>query len=151
MHTSFRLALIAAAALSLGAIGAQAADSSLKLDDFLAACTQDPDLVEEFQGQAKATPPVFCECVGGKLKENKASQADVDMLSKMHRDDISDEDVESFPTLEGLMIANENYEDACRQSFGITVEPDLEMAPDSQEGLPLEEEEMPDEEGAPPE
>ncbi|MGI8724618.1 MAG: hypothetical protein ACR2J1_04525 [Methyloceanibacter sp.] len=151
MQTSFRLALITAAALSLGTAGAQAADMSVKLDGFMTACTQDPDLIEEFHGQAKATPLAFCECVSGKLKENKATQADVDMLSKMHKDDIRDEDVESFPTLEDLMMANEDYEDACRQSFGITVEPDVEMAPDGEEGLPLEEQEAPDEEGATPE
>lgn len=151
MQTSFRLALITAAALLLGAAGAPAADTPVKLDGFMAACTQDPDLIEEFHGQAKATPQAFCECVSGKLKENKATQADVDMLSKMHKDDIQDEDVESFPTLEDLMMANEDYEDACRQSFGITVEPDVEMTPDGEEGLPLEEQEAPDEEGATPE
>lgn len=150
MQTSFRIALVAAAVLSLSAAGAQAADTPVKLDGFMAACTPDPDLIEELHGQKKATPQAFCECVSGKLKENKATQADVDMLSKMHKDDISDEDVENFPTLEDLMMANEDYEDACRQSFGITVEPDAETAPGG-EGIPLEELEAPDEEGATPE
>lgn len=152
MKTSIRLALFTAAALLLGTGGARAADT-VNFDGFLAACTQDPDLIEEFQGQPKATPPAFCECLSGKLKENKASQADVDMLTKMHKDDITDEDVESFPTLEDLMIANEDYEDACRQSFGIVLEPEDEMVPEGEDGLPLEDEDaMPEEdEGMPPE
>ena len=41
-----------------------------------------------------------------------SSQADVDMLTKMHKDEISDDDAENYPTLEDLMNANEGYEDA---------------------------------------
>ena len=36
------------------------------------------------------------------------------MLTKMHKDDISDADAENYPTLEDLMNANEGYEDACK-------------------------------------
>lgn len=132
--------LIAAAATFSG--DARATD--VKLDSYMAACTTDPDLVEEFKGDPEVTPQVFCECVSGKLKETDATQADIDMLVKMHKDAITDADVEGFPTLEDLMIANEDYEDSCRQRLGIVVETDENMMPEDDEGM------MPEDEAPPP-
>ena len=133
--------LVVTAAISAGD-NARAADA--KLDNYMAACTTDPDLVEEFQGDPNVTPQVFCECVSGKLKEANATQADIDMLTKMHKDAITDADVEGFPTLEDLMIANEDYEDSCRQRLGIVVETDEDMLPEDGEGMmPEDEEEAP--------
>ena len=129
------------AAAIVGGDNARAAD--IKLDNYMAACVADPDLVEEFQGDPKVTPQVFCECVSGKLKEASATQADIDMLTKMHKDAITDEDVEGFPTLEDLMIANEDYEDSCRQRLGIIVETDEDMMPEDDEGMMPEDEAPP--------
>ena len=64
----------------------------------------------------KVTPKAYCECVAGELDKNKLTQKDVDMLTKMHKDEISDDDAEDYPTLEDLMNANEGYEDACRRA-----------------------------------
>jgi len=135
-------AVLTMAAVTFVGHDANAAD--VKLDTYMAACTADPDLVEEFQGDPKVTPQVFCECVSGKLKEANATQADIDMLTKMHKDAITDADVEGFPTLEDLMIANEDYEDSCRQRLGIIVETDEDMLPEDNEGM------MPENEAPPP-
>ena len=131
--------LIVAAATFGGDVRA----TDVKLDSYMAACTTDPDLVEEFEGDPKVTPQVFCECVSGKLKETDATQADIDMLVKMHKDAITDADVEGFPTLEDLMIANEDYEDSCRQRLGIVVETDENMMPEDDEGMMPEDEAPP--------
>lgn len=135
-------AVFVMAAAIFGGDKASAAD--VKLDNYMAACTTDPDLVEEFKGDPKVTPQVFCECVSGKLKETDATQADIDMLVKMHKDAITDADVEGFPTLEDLMIANEDYEDSCRQRLGIVVETDEDVMPEDAEGM------MPEDEVPPP-
>ena len=111
--------------------------------DFVAACSADENVTDEpgFE-DGKVTPKAFCECVAGKLDENKASQKDVDMLTKMHKDEISDADAEGYPTLDDLMNANEGYEDACRTSLGLP-------AADDEEEPPMEEDTVPDD-GAPP-
>ena len=142
--------LVVTAAISAGD-NARAADA--KLDNYMAACTTDPDLVEEFQGDPKVTPQVFCECVSGKLKEANATQADIDMLTKMHKDDISDEDAENYPTLEDLMNANEGYEDSCKTSLGLPadVEDDFEEMPMEEDMVPQEEEAPAKDDGSPPE
>ena len=90
--------------------------------DFVTACTEDPTVTEDpgFEG-GNATPKAFCECVADELVENKSTQADVDMLTKLHNEEISDSDAENF-RLRSLMVANEGYEDACRQSLGLSTD-----------------------------
>ena len=69
------------------------------------------------------------------------------MLVKMHRDEITDEDAESFTTLEDLMQANEAMEDECKQSLGMPV---FEDNGDEEEDAPIDDNDaMP--EDAPPE
>lgn len=149
MNTSLMRAAVLGAFAALGlAAGAVAAD---KLDTaaFVTACTDDPTVTEDpgFEG-GSATPKAFCDCVAGKLVENKSSQADVDMLTKLHNEEISDSDAETHPNFENLLVANEGYEDACRQSLGLATDygSDIEEVP---------EEEMPEGEApegeAPPE
>jgi hypothetical protein len=136
---STRLAALSAfAVLCLAASSAQA--ENLKTDDFIAACVKDPVITEDpgFE-DAKVTPQTFCECVAGQLQENNAAQTDVDMLVKMHNEDITDADAASFPKLDDLLVANEGYEDACRQKLGLSFEND-----DDLEEFP-EEEEIPEE------
>jgi hypothetical protein len=46
------------------------------------------------------------------------TQAEVDILAKMHKD-VTDEDAASFPQLEDLLVKNEGFEDACKASLGM--------------------------------
>ena len=64
------------------------------------------------------------------------------MLTKMHNEEISDEDVAGYPTLEDLLNANEGYEDSCRKSLGLPEDSgtDQEEEPDDQNGTPDDEE-----------
>src|SRR5688572_2156256 len=112
-----RAAVLGAFAVLGLAAGAMAADK-LKTAPFVTSCTEDPTVTEDpgFES-GTVTPKAFCECVAGKLTENKASQADVDMLTKLHNEEISDSDAETHPNFEALLVANEGYEDACRQSL----------------------------------
>jgi hypothetical protein len=71
----------------------------------------------------------------------------------MHKEEISDADVESYPTLEDLLNANEGYEDTCRTSLGLPIDEgtDVEEEP-IDEGEMLEDEEAPaEDDGSPPE
>jgi hypothetical protein len=115
---------------------------------FLDACAADQNVTDSPGfADGKVTPKAFCECVAGKFEENKLTQKDVDMLTKMHKDEITDADAEAFPTLEDLLTANEGYEDACKKSLGLPAD-----AGDDE--VPMEEDTVPDEgspdEGTPP-
>jgi hypothetical protein len=144
------LALGSFAALCLSGVEADAAE--VNTADFTAACSTDVSVAEDpgFD-DGKVTPKAFCECVAAELVSNKLTQKDVDMLLKMHKEEISDEDVENFPTLEDLLNANEGYEDACRQKLGLPVASGTDMEEEMEgEGMP-EGEEVPAEEEAPAE
>jgi hypothetical protein len=141
-------ALLLAGASQIEAKPAAAA-GKLNTADFVAACSTDQNVTDEpgFE-DGKVTPKAFCECVAGKLEENKASPKDLEMLTKMHKDAISDADAEGYPTLDDLMNANEGYEDDCRTKLGLP-------AADDEEEPPMEEDTVPDDgaapdEGAPP-
>jgi len=116
--------------------------AELRTEDFLAACISDPVVTDEpgLAEGSKVTPQIYCECVAGKLGDQKLSQADVDMLTKLHKDEITDEDAESYPTLEDLMTANEAVEDDCKASLG------MPASTDDDEGPPLDEEDIPEDE-----
>jgi hypothetical protein len=139
-------ACIFAGLVALANSPAQAApaEGALNTADFLAACVADPVVTDEpgFAEGSKVTPQIYCECVAGKFAANKLSQSDVDMLTKMHKDEITDEDAESYPTLEELMQANEGYEDDCKESLGMPAAEDN----DEEEGPPMNEEEVPQDE-----
>jgi hypothetical protein len=145
-------ALGAFAALCLGAAASQAA--ALNTADFIAACSADVSVTDDPAfDDGKVTPKTFCECVAGEFEKGGLGQQDVDMLTKMHKEEITDEDVETFPTLEDLLNTNEDFEDSCRQSLGLPTDfgPDFEDEDDMEmEGMP-EEEEFPDDDGSPPE
>jgi hypothetical protein len=141
------VALGSFAAVCLSAAGAGAAE--LNTAGFVAACSTDISITEDpaFE-DGKVAPKAFCECVAGELVKNKVSQADVDMLTKMHKEEISDDDVENFPTLEDLMNANEDFEDNCRQSLGLPSGfADFDDEEMDDEGMMLDEED----DGSPPE
>ncbi|MGV1013767.1 MAG: hypothetical protein ACOYB4_02220 [Methyloceanibacter sp.] len=142
------VALSAFAALCLGATEIEAAN--VNTADFLAACIKDPVIAEDPSFEAaKVTPEAYCQCVVGQLNENNVSQADVDMLTKMHNEDISDADADAFPNLDGLLVANEGYEDACRQSLGVSFDDsDMEEFPEDAD-TPPDEEPSEDEETTP--
>jgi hypothetical protein len=118
--------------------GAQAAPAAgaLNTANFVAACVGDPVVTDEpgLAEGSKVTPQIYCDCIAGKLAEKKLSQSDVDMLTKLHKDEITDEDAESYPTLEDLMQANEGLEDACREKLGMPAADD-----NDEEGPPMEE------------
>ena len=134
------IALGAFAVLCLG--GAKVEAAKLNAADFIAACSEDPSVTDDpgFD-DSKVTPKAYCECVAAELEKNNLSQNDVDMLTKMHNEEISDADVESYPTLEDLMNANESYEDSCRKSLGLPTDigTDIEELPE-EEFLPEDEE-----------
>jgi hypothetical protein len=139
-----RTAALGAFTLLLGGAGEMqieiaAAAEKLNTDGFIAACAADDNVTQEpgFE-DGKVTPKAFCECVAAKLEENKATQKDVDMLTKMHKDEITDQDAESYPTLDDLMNANEGYEDSCRTKLGLPAiddeEPPMEEDDDGGQG-----------------
>jgi hypothetical protein len=115
---------------------------ALNTDTFLAACIADPVVTDDpgFAAGGKATPQSYCECIAGKFKEKKLSQADVDMMTKMHKDEITDEDAASYATLEDLMANNEGIEDVCKESLG------MPTSDDDEEGPPVNEEDIPQDE-----
>jgi hypothetical protein len=76
--------------------------------------------------------------VAGKYQEGKLSQKDVDMLTKMHKDAITDEDSATYPTLEDLLSANERTEDACKKTLGLPVNTDGDDQPGDEE-MPADE------------
>jgi hypothetical protein len=157
------IALGAFAGLCLGAGSAEAA--KLGTDDFIAACSEDPSVTDDPSfDDGKVTPKAYCECVAAELEKNNLGQKDVDMLTKMHNEEISDADVESYPTLEDLMNANESFEDKCRTALGLPsdIGTDIEEIPEEefleQEGedapageAPTEEEAPAEDDGSPPE
>jgi hypothetical protein len=137
--------VVSAGLLVLAAGAASAAPEAagaLNTDAFLAACVADPVVIDEpgFADGAKATPQSYCTCIAGKFKEQKLSQPDVDMMTKMHKDEITDEDAASYATLEDLMATNENIEDDCKESLG------MPSADDDEEGPPTNEEDIPQDE-----
>jgi hypothetical protein len=128
--------------LLAGGAAREALAAALETEAFIAACISDPVVTDEpgLAEGSKVTPQIYCECVAGKLGDQKLSQADVDMLTKLHKDEITDEDAESYPTLEGLMGANEAVEDGCKASLG------MPASTDDEEGPPLDEEDIPEDE-----
>ena len=80
----------------------------------------------------------------GRARQSKLTQKDVDMLTKMHNEEISDADVEAYPTLEDLLNANEGYEDSCRKSLGLPADEGTDV-----EEAPMEEDTVPDDGGGP--
>jgi hypothetical protein len=144
-------ALGAFAAFCLGAAGSQAA--ALNTADFIAACSSDVSVTDDpgFD-DGKVTPKSYCECVAGEFEKNKLSQQDVDMLTKMHKEEITDEDVENYPTLEDLMNANEGFEDSCRERLGIQSDTGTDMEEEEEmEGMPDDEDFPAEDDGSPPE
>jgi len=117
----------------------QAPAAKLNTEAFLAACVVDPVVTDEpgLEAGGKVTPQIYCDCIAGKFPEKKLSQADIDMLTKMHKDQITDEDAQSYPTLEDLMATNEGVEDACKASLG------MPASTDDEEGPPPDEEDIP--------
>ena len=137
------IALGTFAVLVLGAAKVEAA--SVNTADFIAACTADPSITDDSAfDDGKVTPKAYCECIAGELGKNNLTQKDVDMLTKMHNEEISDEDVAGYPTLEDLLNANESYEDSCRKSLGLPAGGDTDMQEE-----PTEEEAVPEEGEAP--
>jgi hypothetical protein len=135
-------------AASLEAKPAVAAPAKLNTAAFLDACSTDQNVTDSPGfADGKVTPKAYCECVAGKFEENKLTQKDVDMLTKMHKDEITDADAEAYPTLEDLLTSNESYEDACKKSLGLPADA-------GNDEVPMEEDTVPDEEapdqGAPP-
>jgi hypothetical protein len=154
MHKSRRTrvaALGAFAAICLGAGGSQAA--ALNTADFIAACGSDVSVADDpgFD-DGKVTPKAYCECVAGEFEKNKLSQQDVDMLTKMHKEEITDEDVENYPTLEDLMNANEGFEDSCRERLGLQTDTGTDIEEEEEmEGMPEDEDFPAEDDGSPPE
>lgn len=129
------------ALLIVPACGAALAAGPLDTTEFVAACTTDPVVLDEpgLQEGSPVTPQIYCECVAGKFAGGGLRQSDVDMLVKLHRDEITDEDAESYPTLEELIRANEAMEDECKESLGMPAAED----DGGEEGPPLDEEDIP--------
>lgn len=162
MHESSFMRLVALGAFAVLCLGAAKVEAAkLNAADFIAACSKDSSVTDDpgFD-ESKVTPQAYCECVAAELEKNNLSQNDVDMLTKMHNEEISDADVESYPTLEDLMNANESYEDSCRKSLGLPTDvgtdieelPEEEFLPEDEEGPAEGPAEAPaEDDGSPPE
>ena len=127
--------VLAAASASLAAPA-----SKLTTEAFIAACSEDEVVTGQLGSQEKTevTPKQFCDCVGGKFQEGKLGQKDVDMLTKMHKDEITDDDATNYPKLEDLLSTNEKFEDACKKSLGLPVNTDDDQGPGDEE-MPADE------------
>lgn len=155
MYKSDFMRVIALGAFAVLCLGiTKVAAASLDTAKFIAACSGDPSITEDpgFD-DGKVTPEAYCECVAGQLDKSKLAQQDVDMLTKMHKEEISDEDAENYPTLEDLLNANEGYEDTCRTSLGLPINEgtDVEEVPVDEDDMPAEEEAPAEDDGSPPE
>jgi hypothetical protein len=128
------LAVVSAASPSLAAPAAK-----LSTEAFLAACSEDEVVTGQIGSAEEVTPKQFCDCVAGELPKSKLSQTDVDMLTKMHKDAITDEDATSYPTLEDLLKANERIEDSCKKSLGVPVNTDGDDQAPGDEEMPADE------------
>jgi hypothetical protein len=152
MHTNFMRLIAVGAFACLGLCTAKVEAAKLNTGDFVAACGGDPSVTDDpgFE-EGKVTPKAYCECVAGELEKSTLSQKDVDMLTKMHNEDISDSDAASYPTLEDLLNANEGYEDSCRKTLGLPADAGDEGVPE-EDAVPDDEEEAPpaDENKSPP-
>jgi hypothetical protein len=139
-----RACMLASLAALLSGAAPSAEAAALDTADFLAACVADPVVMDEpgLEEGGSVTPQIYCECVAGKFAEGKFSQSDVDMLAKMHRDEITDEDAESYATLGDLLQANEAMQDDCKASLGIPSSED----DGEEEGPPLDMEDIPEDE-----
>ena len=154
MDNAFIMRIIALGAFATLCLGAPEVEAAgLNTADFIAACGGDPSIAEDPGfADGKVTPKAYCECVAGEFDKSKFTQQDVDMLTKMHKEEISDEDAENYPTLEDLLNANEGNEDTCRTSLGLPVDEGTDV-----EEVPIDEEAMPDgeapaeDDGSPPE
>jgi hypothetical protein len=127
ISTGFILAgLLIGIATGAEAASKQATESKLNTDAFLAACVADPGVTDEpgLEAGSKVTAQMFCECIVGKDHDKKMTQAEVDQMTKMHKDGITDEDATSFPQLEDLLAKNEGFEDACKASLGMPASSD---------------------------
>src|SRR6516225_3072119 len=109
MRGAMVLVVLSFAAWGAEAASKQAPESKLNTDTFLAACVADPVVTDEpgLQSGSKVTAQMYCECIVGKYHDKKLSQTDVDMMTKMHKDEITDADATSYPKLEDLMEKNE--------------------------------------------
>ena len=155
MHNAFFMRIIALGAFAALCLGAPRVDAAtLNTADFIAACSLDASITEDpgFE-DGKVTPKAYCECITGEFEKSKLSQKDVDMLTKMHKEEISDADVENYPTLEDLMNANEGYEDTCRKSLGLPTDEgtDVEEEPADEGTMPEDGEAPAEDDGSPPE
>ena len=160
MHKNFFMRLIALGAFAgLCFCAPKVEAAKLNAGDFIAACSEDPSVTDDPAfDDGKVTPKAFCECAAAELEKNNLSQKDVDMLTKMHNEDISDADAEAYPTLEDLMNANESYEDSCRKTLGLPTDvgTDLEEVPEDDvtpgDDMPENDGEAPaEDDGSPPE
>jgi hypothetical protein len=142
MRGAMVLVVLSFVALGAEAASKQAPESKLNTDAFLAACVADPVVTDEpgLQAGSKVTAQTYCDCIVGKYHDKKMTQAEVDMMTKMHKDEITDEDATSFPKLEDLMAKNEGFEDECKASLGMPRSDDNdEEAPTNEEDIPPDE------------
>jgi len=118
-----------------------ASPAKLSTEAFIAACSEDEVVTGQLgtQETTEVTPKQFCDCVGGKYQEGKLGQKDVDMLTKMHKDEITDEDATNYPKLEDLLSTNEKFEDACKKSLGLPVNTDGDDQAPGDEEMPADE------------
>jgi hypothetical protein len=151
MHMNFMRLIAVGAFAGLGLCAAKVEAAKLTTGDFVTACSDDPSVTDDpgFD-EGKVTPKAYCDCVAGELEKSSLSQKDVDMLTKMHNEDISDSDAASYPTLEDLLNANEGYEDSCRKTLGLPADAGDEGVPE-EDAVPEDEEEAPaDQNKSPP-
>ena len=142
MRGTLVCALVCLMAAGAEAASKQTAEGKVDTDAFLAACVADPVVTDEpgLQAGSKVTAQTYCECIVGKYHGKKMSQAEVDMMTKMHKDEITDEDAAKFPKLEDLMAKNEGFEDECKASLGMpTSDDNNEEAPTNEEDIPPDE------------
>lgn len=139
------LGAVTAVCIFFATVGTEpAAAAGLDLNGFITACAADPVVVEApgLEPGSKVTAKAYCECIGGKYRENKVSQQEVDLLTKVHKDTLTDEDAAKYPKFEDLLTANEGYEDSCKKTLGL---PDID-----EEDIPDDQEQPDDEDTAPP-
>ena len=106
-----RLGYTALALMGLAALWATPA-AALDTKEFVTACLADSSLDQIEDVGTKITPKDFCACVAGKIAESDLTQDQVDIVTKIHKNDVDDTMSADY---DAAHDANDSFETECSQ------------------------------------
>jgi hypothetical protein len=106
-----RLGYTALALMGLAALGATPA-AALATKEFVAACLADTSL-DQIEGVGtKIMPKDFCACVAARIAASELTQDQVDIITKMHKNDVDDTMSADYDEAHD---ANDSFETECSE------------------------------------